>query len=120
VRFEDQLVEWRKRGSELELVVHARAIFVWFEPMVVPHPPEWAAEHFVAKHPRPLVAGDLHSEPASQSEMACFPRDRVSRAQHSRRGASDDTLTSLCRRGEMDSDTQRKVEAPLGRRRNRC
>ncbi len=52
--------------------------------------------------------------------MACFPRDRISRAQHSRRGASDDTLTSLCRRGEMDSDPQRKVEAPLGRRRNQC
>ena len=80
MRFEDQRVEWGKRGGELELVAHAGAMFVWFEPMVVTHLPEWAAEHFVAKHPRPLVAGDLHGEPASQSEVPCFPRDRIARA----------------------------------------
>ena len=117
MRNENEPIQHRHSG-ELELVTHARRAVARFEPVVVPHAPEWTPHLLVAEHPRPVVLRDAHAQTPSSAEMPRLPRHLVAETEHAAREPLHDALVRIASRREMYAHVEREVEAPLRRRRD--
>ncbi len=86
--------------------------------MIMAEAPKAAAHHAILKILRALISRDAASMCQSESEVAALPRNLLPRADQPGGHAGNGPLAAPVRRGHVQIDAAREIEAALDWRRN--
>src|SRR6266566_7342746 len=112
--------DWPKGSFKFHFVSHERSAAASFKIMIVAEAPKAPAYHAILKILRALISRDAASMCQSEPEVAALPRNLLPCADKPGGHARNGPFAAPVRRGHVQINAAREIEAALDWRRNRC